>query len=762
MQNRRTRPISLRSKLWLCILIAVCMALLFALGMMLAFVAQAQKELEDANESILRQNMNQIEDSLRGVDKMTVSFMLNNSSFMQYMSRSEQTPYNRYVIYQAMGDYYKTLSDIYPDLFSFYAYAESSRLLYWDGGLTRVETQEQEEWIQDISSVQQDKAIWQDTRRITKQVNAVQTISSESIVLVRSYPVGARTNQLGFVALAIDVDKIQTMLQLACPGENAEFCIVSPSGQLIAHSEGSALLPERIEEAQEWAALFSDSEGAEHIQVGRNLYSSLQSPYTGWRYVLRLPRSVPSLLINSTGRLLLLTVAGFILLAAAMGWAVSRTTLLPLHRVILRIRQQTHNDDAQQSVDDLIYLEQSFEKLRAQGRELEKEISISRPALQQKLLRDLLYPGMVEDYSRHLLNLRRLGITLYDGAFIVLELRTDRLEGAVQEALNAIAPPGTAWQCLSTGRERCVALGSGKSLQADGFAALLTEQYSTLRKALGDELCIGMGSVEPDAAGIAISYRKAQYALRQCLLLDATGVNVYNQPKRELSNLIHINAAIDQICRSLVEGKEEEVRQDIDRLYRHMAEARYDESLVRQAARQLVSEGIRSFTLMCMDVDWLLPEYPDGIFASMEQLHTISELRDFQVALFEKLGEYIQRRKQEPGSGAKLTARALRYIGDQYCDAELTAGSVAEHLSVTAAHLSRVFKESTGQNLAAYITRLRVDAARRLLEQSDQTVRDIAEQVGYTNAQTFIRAFKKETGLTPGEWRERKKDDSQG
>ena len=58
-----------------------------------------------------------------------------------------------------------------------------------------------------------------------------------------------------------------------------------------------------------------------------------------------------------------------------------------------------------------------------------------------------------------------------------------------------------------------------------------------------------------------------------------------------------------------------------------------------------------------------------------------------------------------------------------------------------------------GENISSYLANLRINEAKRLLEQTDMKVSDISEQVGIYSQTTFIRLFKKSCGLTPNEYR---------
>ena len=71
------------------------------------------------------------------------------------------------------------------------------------------------------------------------------------------------------------------------------------------------------------------------------------------------------------------------------------------------------------------------------------------------------------------------------------------------------------------------------------------------------------------------------------------------------------------------------------------------------------------------------------------------------------------------------------------------------------AHLSRAFKEETGENYNNYVLRRRVDAAKKLLVESDLQIQEICRRVGYSDVRYFTRIFRETTGVSPSHFRRR-------
>lgn len=77
----------------------------------------------------------------------------------------------------------------------------------------------------------------------------------------------------------------------------------------------------------------------------------------------------------------------------------------------------------------------------------------------------------------------------------------------------------------------------------------------------------------------------------------------------------------------------------------------------------------------------------------------------------------------------------------------------AENLHLSKYHLLRTFAAVVGMTPNEYLNRIRVERAMELLRQSDDSIEDIARQVGYSSGSYFIKVFRRLTSLTPGNFR---------
>lgn len=99
------------------------------------------------------------------------------------------------------------------------------------------------------------------------------------------------------------------------------------------------------------------------------------------------------------------------------------------------------------------------------------------------------------------------------------------------------------------------------------------------------------------------------------------------------------------------------------------------------------------------------------------------------------------------------------FIREHCTDKELSISAISETFSMPMARLSMVFKEEMKMTPLEYLTMLRVEMSRKLLDETDLPVKEIAEQVGYYDASSFIRRFRQKTGMTPLQYRRRKEEE---
>jgi two-component system response regulator YesN len=131
--------------------------------------------------------------------------------------------------------------------------------------------------------------------------------------------------------------------------------------------------------------------------------------------------------------------------------------------------------------------------------------------------------------------------------------------------------------------------------------------------------------------------------------------------------------------------------------------------------------------------------------ASLKKTCTIME--QMLIGFIEQMRQYVQNNSQ------LLTNQAVNYIQQNF-DKKISLKDVAESLNLSKQYLCSIFKKETGENVSFYINKLRIEKAKMLLHKKDRKIKEIFEEVGYSNQQYFSKVFKKMTGMTILEYKD--------
>lgn len=126
------------------------------------------------------------------------------------------------------------------------------------------------------------------------------------------------------------------------------------------------------------------------------------------------------------------------------------------------------------------------------------------------------------------------------------------------------------------------------------------------------------------------------------------------------------------------------------------------------------------------------------------------------VVFFRRPGGQMQfsRQGQAAPAGRGALQELQRYVAAHLGEAH-TVGSMAERVSMSPRHFARIFHHETGMTPAEFVETVRVEGARRLLEEGHETPKRVAARCGYGDANGLRRAFMRRVGVTPAEYRKR-------
>ena len=142
--------------------------------------------------------------------------------------------------------------------------------------------------------------------------------------------------------------------------------------------------------------------------------------------------------------------------------------------------------------------------------------------------------------------------------------------------------------------------------------------------------------------------------------------------------------------------------------------------------------------------------YQDPVSQQLQQLADSSSFDMIKWASY--VADTALKYVSEVRQTGTVVSHAEAYIREHFRE-DISRDDVAAAVYVTSSYLSRVFRTETGMKITDFLTRCRIEEAKRLLRTTDQSVSGIAVESGFESFSYFSTVFKKVVGMTPVQYR---------
>ena len=174
----------------------------------------------------------------------------------------------------------------------------------------------------------------------------------------------------------------------------------------------------------------------------------------------------------------------------------------------------------------------------------------------------------------------------------------------------------------------------------------------------------------------------------------------------------------------------------------------YEKSLREMNIISLINTINRSIQKASLSINDLL-SHNQYLFLELKMSSTSQELcnriKDIYRIILAKGEKNQSLRTEDFGQQLK------QYIVENY-SRDISLNDIADHFSLSPNYMSLVFKKTLDSTFKEYLNRFRCEKAKELLRQPDIRVAEVSAMVGITNVNTFIRIFKKDCGISPGQY----------
>ena len=153
-----------------------------------------------------------------------------------------------------------------------------------------------------------------------------------------------------------------------------------------------------------------------------------------------------------------------------------------------------------------------------------------------------------------------------------------------------------------------------------------------------------------------------------------------------------------------------------------------------------------------MDIEDAL-SLSDAFIQKCELLNNMEQITNLQYRMILEFTEQVEKIRHAAQESV-LAIQVANYIQHHISEA-ITAEAIARHMYLSRPYLSARFKEETGLSLTNFILKEKTEEAKRLLCYSEKSLLNISNYLGFSSQSHFSRVFKKYSGYSPGEYRDK-------
>jgi AraC-like DNA-binding protein len=422
-------------------------------------------------------------------------------------------------------------------------------------------------------------------------------------------------------------------------------------------------------------------------------------------------------------------------------------------------------------VDELKYIDYTLNSMMEVTQDYENQNKVNQEYRRLRLFQELVEGSRLIDQAEWEAELHEMGMEGFGRAsvsiieidkymeFISQHSRKDQglfkyiLKKVVEETAEANSLH--IWQEWVTNHRLCVmCLVEQQQLQAENQMVALSEQVRLwMQENLKLTVTFGLGCTVNDVNTIAQSYESAARALDYKSALGSNRVighwEIELLSHYDLFVYLQYVRTIAQAFRVGNDGWQEQLKLLFGGLRRLL--------LPKEEISGILIYMNYYFYREMME---LPPEYQElwnrefktPWDESMDTLETLDELEFFYSENLSSCSKKMEAIRESKGNHG-VVKKVRDYIEDNFSDPDLSLSRLGEQFHMNSSSLSSLFKEEYGEKFVVYLCQVRMERAKELLRGTTFPIQEISEKVGYIHQMSFIRAFKKMVGTTPGDYR---------
>ncbi|TXK78392.1 response regulator [Paenibacillus sp. N3.4] len=278
----------------------------------------------------------------------------------------------------------------------------------------------------------------------------------------------------------------------------------------------------------------------------------------------------------------------------------------------------------------------------------------------------------------------------------------------------------------------------------------LEEVRQSVEKYLKFSVTIGIGSVMKDVTKVSYSHEDAVLALDYRLILGNNRIICIDDVERRNVEKVRFDDVKEhELTRCIKVGTNQEIKETIDELFQGIegGVSVKDYQIYLLEILTCILKAAKDSNLNVDEVfgDNFIP------FTEINKFTSLEAAKHWLVELCASMMNHIATDRQY--TYKNLVEMAKEYTKSHYHEGDITINKVCGHLHISAGYFSSIFKKEAKMTFVNYLNHIRMEEAKELLRSTDMKALEIAEKVGYADANYFSFSFRKNVGVSPKEYR---------
>ncbi|MFA9558248.1 response regulator [Evansella sp. AB-rgal1] len=207
----------------------------------------------------------------------------------------------------------------------------------------------------------------------------------------------------------------------------------------------------------------------------------------------------------------------------------------------------------------------------------------------------------------------------------------------------------------------------------------------------------------------------------------------------------HYSKVVEEWKQLISDGDESEIGRNVSKWIQIIKDNKYHPETVKSWVNNIL-------VTMQLNFNYIFKDEKSHTDVLHSEIHSLDAVHQVEKYICNSLREIITHVEAEGKSDRPEIWEVKKYV-EKHIHEKITLERVAQHLFMNPSYFSRMFKKETNETFIEYVTRLKMKKAVDLLHNTNYTIEDISNQLGYENTSYFIKLFKKLNHLSPLEYR---------